>query len=277
MKSLFLHILPKTLISRVFGVLAEIFIPKFLREFFFSTYSKIYKVNLDEVRNPLVEYPTFSSFFTRDLCEGARPIAEEYFVSPVDGFCVEEGQISDGLLIQAKGIAYSVSSLFNESSLDGRFVNGDYFWTLYLAPGDYHHIHSPCDGLVNARLYVPGSLYPVNNFTRKIIPNLYSRNERVILNMSTPYGEVGVAFIGAMNVGSIGLSFENDFRANVFNSELKSNLRNFEEGIPVKKGGRLGTFYLGSTIILFAKKEMLSSVLQVNGRSLKFGEALGSL
>ena len=62
---------------------------------------------------------------------------------PVDGLCVESGLVQDGLLIQAKGLSYSIKGLFNDSSLADYFKNASAYWTFYLAPVDYHRIHSP--------------------------------------------------------------------------------------------------------------------------------------
>jgi len=51
---------------------------------------------------------------------------------------------------------------------------------LYLAPGDYHRIHSPIDWSVAERRHFPGTLYPVNKTAVTLIPSLFVANERVV-------------------------------------------------------------------------------------------------
>jgi phosphatidylserine decarboxylase len=71
---------------------------------------------------------------------------------------------------------------------------------LYLAPGDYHRIHSPVEWQVNQRRHFPGSplpawrapfllitpsrlgtLFPVAPTVTRLIPDLLALNERVVL------------------------------------------------------------------------------------------------
>lgn len=59
-----------------------------------------------------------------------------------------------------------------------------YHAVLYLAPGDYHRIHSPVDWSIRERRHFPGTLFPVAPAVTRLIPNLLALNERVVLNGS---------------------------------------------------------------------------------------------
>ena len=55
---------------------------------------------------------------------------------------------------------------------------------LYLAPGDYHRFHSPTEWTIMARRHIAGQLLSVSKLAIKLLPELYTANERVVL-----YGE----------------------------------------------------------------------------------------
>ena len=70
------------------GVITTAIIADFVRR---------YDVNMMEAAEPsLGSYATFNAFFTRALREGARPIADSAWVSPVDGAVSQLGPIADG-------------------------------------------------------------------------------------------------------------------------------------------------------------------------------------
>ena len=113
-----------------------------------------------------------------------------------------------------------------------------YHIVLYLAPGDYHRIHSPgmltlvvhlrdplilisdaplcpiiAEWTIERRTHFPGCLLPVNPPFVGLVPNVFSVNERVAL--TGRWGEDHAFFsltaVGAYNVGSIALSFDKVF------------------------------------------------------------------
>lgn len=79
---------------------------------------------------------------------------------------------------------------------------------IYLAPGDYHRIHSPCDLKLTSRTHFPGDLFPVFPYLAQAIPALFSRNERVALEGTWRHGYFAMVPVGAYNVGSIRLAHE---------------------------------------------------------------------
>ena len=167
-----LNLLPKNLLSRVVGFLANQKISKL----FIPWFAKRYKINLDEAQKEISEYPTLNQFFTRHLKEGSRQINELEnklnVVSPVDGKIAQMGEIIDGTLIQAKGLDYQLSHLIGSSSEAEAFKDG-YYMTIYLAPTDYHRMHHYASGFIKKMRVIPGQLFPVNVFAVNNVRNLF--------------------------------------------------------------------------------------------------------
>ena len=85
----------------------------------------------------------------------------------------------------------------------------DIFTTLYLAPRDYHRVHMPYTGMLESITYIPGRLFSVNTKTADNIPDLFTRNERMICVFDTAIGKMAVVFVGAMIVGNIQTNWTN--------------------------------------------------------------------
>lgn len=105
---------------------------------------------------------------------------------------------------------------------------------IYLAPGDYHCFHSPTDWRVELRRHFPGesvfpcaamwSLHPhpdppvctsslgslmsVNPGVARWIKELFCLNERVVLTGQWQQGFFSLTAVGATNVGSIRIYFD---------------------------------------------------------------------
>lgn len=84
-----------------------------------------------------------------------------------------------------------------------------HYCVLYLAPGDYHRFHSPCDMTIESRKHIYGKLYPVMPLYLNRYPNLFTQNERVVLNGKWEYGNMHYVIVGALNVGSFVVNFDN--------------------------------------------------------------------
>lgn len=274
---IFFYILPKNFASLVFGKLAQIKYPFGLNYFFIKSFSNFYKINLEEAEKDLNQYETLAEFFTRNLKVGSRVI-ETGIVSPVDGRIEEQGVINNSILIQAKGKSYSLSELLVEESL-ARDFEGGYFVTIYLAPNDYHHIHSPAEGEIESSLYIPGNLWPVNKWSVNNIDKLFCINERIISTIKTGSSKIALIKVGATNVGSISLSYDK-FVSNSFTRVLgfSKAIRyiKYPERITVKSADKIATFNLGSTVILlFQKGEFLPGPNCVKGK-IKLGQKLNA-
>ncbi len=264
--------LPRRMFSRLAGEIARIRWPLGLHFLINKLFAMAYKINLQEAEKPLSQYRTLVDFFTRKLREGARPIDGHAVVHPCDAEIVQHGPIDGMTLIQAKGLNYPVDVLTRHPDISEHFLNG-YFLTYYLCPTDYHRVHSPVDGLITQCIYTEGDLWPVDPWGQRSIESLYCKNERVFVEIATDLGPVGLVFVGAMNVGSIVLSFDDKIKTNQM---LPSKTYPYAPKIQIKKGEELGLFRLGSTVIVLYSHhyaEQLKS-MNFNRRFVKMGQGL---
>jgi phosphatidylserine decarboxylase len=118
-------------------------------------YSRAYRVNLDEAADCPGGYGSFDAFFTRALREGAREVSTDAVVSPADGRLSALGAIDPGIRLWVKGRPYEVGDLIGDNELAERYRGGQ-FAVVYLAPGDYHRVHSPVAGSLVAARGIPG-------------------------------------------------------------------------------------------------------------------------
>ncbi|GIQ79828.1 phosphatidylserine decarboxylase-related protein [Kipferlia bialata] len=121
---------------------------------------------------------------------------------------------------------------------------------LYLAPGDYHSIHAPCDMTVTSVTHCPGHLFPVNQAFMSYYPRLFAANERVIISGTWEHGAMHVCLIGAYNVGSMDLTFDPRVKTNIAGDTEVHRFSYADSPITLSKGEKLGRFRLGSTVVL---------------------------
>jgi len=257
--------------------LASLHLPTFLLIPLIRLYSNFYRVNLSEVKQELKEFSSFSEFFVRDLVEGARP-AEEGFVSPADGRIDQFGHFDGNTLIQAKGKEYSLDSFLGSEDLAKEYQGGS-FLTIYLSPADYHNVHSPLNSRLDEMCHIPGTLWPVNNWSVQNVDQLFAVNERVVFQLSSEDTGCLLVMVGATNVGSIGVPFS-DFRSNslkriVAGSQYEGLV--FNPAISIEKGEKLGSFFLGSTVVLIFKNGEMSFSNIESGQAVRLGQNLGEL
>jgi phosphatidylserine decarboxylase len=270
-----LKLVPKNTYSRLVGAACRLNAPKPVMRAVIRGLAKSWGVNAAEAEKPIEEYPTFVEFFTRRLKPGMRPIAPgPVAVSPVDGRVAEMGDIGDGTLYQAKGKPYSLAELIGgpEAEPDAKQFLGGSFCTIYLAPYNYHRIHTPLGGQIVGYVNVPGQLWPVNAFGVRNVEKLFCVNERLTTFLQTPRGPCAVVSVGATAVGRIRAVYD-DVVTNA--KRTRAVVRKiYDQPIPVEKGGELAIFEMGSTVVLlFAKGVKLSPALTI-GAPIKLGEAL---
>lgn len=235
-----------------------------------------YKVNMAEAANPdIASYKSFNEFFTRPLQDGARPLADADFISPVDGAISQFGTIERDQIFQAKGHSYSTTALVGgDRELAAQFENGS-FATLYLSPRDYHRIHMPCAGRLTRMIYVPGALFSVNPTTARGVPGLFARNERVVCVFDSDFGPFVLVLVGATIVGSMATVWHG-----VINPPRPGVLREwrYDSNNPVnlKKGQEMGRFLLGSTVVmLFPKDTLAFNPDWAPAGAIRMGETMG--
>lgn len=208
----------------------------------------MYNIDLNEAEKPYNEYPSIGEFFVRRLKAGIRPVGSSWAVHPADSKITQAAPIDDGTLIQAKGLTYKLSEFTQDPDCSKKWAGG-FFMTYYLCPTDYHRVHSPVDGQITDVRYMPGELWPVNEWSTTNVPNLFSVNERVLVEIQTDLGPVGVVFVGATNVGHIVLSFDETIRGNQKGPHIFQH-KQYSPEIPVHKGSELGMFRMGSTVVM---------------------------
>lgn len=246
-----LGLYPKKAGSAAVGVAARARLPRALRGPLLGRFAASYGVDLAAAEKPLAEYASFLDFFTRRLRPGLRPqdpAVPGGLNSPVDGALVASGRVEAGTLVQAKGLPYRLDELLAADPLAGRFEGGAYA-TLYLSPKDYHRIHVPCAGRVLAVGRVEGELWPVNAASTAFTPGLYVRNRRAYW-IAEGTGEdegldVAAVMVAATHVGGVVV----DGRW-LGGRTLARRDRLAVESLPCAPGDDLGTFELGSTVVL---------------------------
>lgn len=256
--------------SCVAGAFSSLNIPSALRYPLYTAYATVFGCNVSECA-PLNEFPTFNSFFSRTLVPGARPIDKEAaLVSPADAKIISLGRLNtanneDGLYPdQIKGIRYPLRKLLgvrNDIDLSISRKKPLYYCTMYLSPGDYHRFHNPVDGLkVDSHVHIRGEALSVCPWALKLVPGLFTLNERCVIEGSWRHGKVYMVPVGAANVRSIRLN----------DSIISPN------GGKLAKGSELGHFEMGSSVVLvFEAPEDFEWKAQAGDR-IKVGESLGN-
>lgn len=272
------HLLPQHLLSRGMHALAHARW-KPLKNLVIRTFLRFYSVNLEEAeRSDPTSYETFNAFFTRALKHGARTIdaAADALVSPVDAVVSQAGRIERDMLLQAKGIHYSVAALLGGDVSGARPFEGGRFATLYLAPFDYHRIHMPIAGTLTSATFVPGDLFSVNAATAAGVPCLFARNERIVCLFDTAVGPMAVVLVGALFVGSMSLSWLGEVTAE--GSPSPRGLPLGDGLTALGKAAELGRFNMGSTVIVMLPPGAVewSSTL-TPGSAVRLGERIGTL
>ena len=264
-----LELVPKKSLSRTVRRLTKVRSQMAVRRF-----AARYGINLAEAEKPIEEYPTILDLFTRRLKAGARPLDSDpaTLLSPVDGTFDARGQIEDGTLLQAKGRRYRLAALLADETLATHFEGGTYA-TLYLAPKDYHRIHSPITAGVRGYTYVPGELYPVNPAAVRHVDSLFAVNERLITHLeSEKFGRMALVMVGGTNVGHMRVAYDETVQTNMGGKVMVSEA--YEPAKNLDRGAELGVFEMGSTVVLIMESKVVLDDLAV-GTAVKMGQSLG--
>lgn len=269
------HCLPQHLLSRSTGWLAERRRPRWLVRRCIALFVRRYRVDLTEAEAaPVGGWPTFNAFFTRPLRAGVRPVAAAELVSPVDGSVSQCGYLAGDRILQAKGRAFTTSALLGGDRERAAAFRDGQFVTLYLAPRDYHRVHMPCAGRLQAASYVPGRLFSVNAASAAAVDRLFARNERCVFFFAGEHGPFAMVLVGAMIVAGI---------ETVFSGRITPPRRPRLLPLPVPagdagalgRGEELGRFCLGSTVIvLFPPGRLALDPACVPGATVRVGDAL---
>lgn len=212
--------------------------PAYLAAVFNRLFVAIFNIDMREADRPISSYPSILAIFIRKLKPGLRPVQGQY-VSPTDGLWSSTNQPHNNSFI-IKGCSYTVAELVDNLTIPSNtFAHLDLF---YLAPKDYHRVHAPFTGRLLSIKEIPGTIWPVNKLFVKLIPNVFSKNARMVMEWEVQGAKAYVVLVGAFNVSSIVLS---------------GRVRNWAEGVrsdlsplPVTVGEEIAWFELGSTVII---------------------------
>lgn len=275
LKAILQFALAKQSLTSLAGLLANVQNPA-IKNRLIRYFIQHYGVNMAEAREENPEnYGSFNEFFIRQLKPECRPLARADIVSPVDGSISELGLITQGQILQAKGRYYTVAELLAcDAALYEQFIHGC-FATLYLAPKDYHRIHMPIDAQLKDMIYVPGQLFSVQPATVRVIPHLFSRNERLVSFFTTKAGLMAMVLVGATLVGAIATRWQGEIKRSKQKQPLDLQSLNPADRC-LKQGEEMGYFKLGSTVILlFANGQKIHWLDTLKaGSNLRYGQAL---
>jgi len=315
--------------SQVLGIIAHITVPEALRYVLWNLFVLYEGVDMDEVLdNDFGHYPTFASFFGRGVKPETRPIDRpadcSTIASPSDGRILSVGNINtenftidcvkgrpyrlDEFMIGVKGdgevsppddepeppINSGVKALVDKVKQRG---NQLMYSVIYLSPADYHRYHSPTCHSADFRRHIVGFLARVSASHTVHHPDTYKTNERVSIFGRWQHGFLYYAPVGATNVGSILLNFDNDLKtdlpsplypfyydkaytsdadASPFSKYLSTtDFSQIDKTVPnYPKGEETGKFDMGSTVVVIfeAAPEMQWAVKA--GQKLKVGQSL---
>ncbi|XP_059214521.1 phosphatidylserine decarboxylase proenzyme, mitochondrial isoform X2 [Centropristis striata] len=303
---------PTRLLSRAWGRLNGMDLPTWLRKPVYSLYIWTFGVNMQEAAvEDLHQYKNLGEFFRRRLKPAVRPLcASSCLISPADGKILHFGRVKNSEVEQVKGVTYSLEnflgpqkgqghdSLSFRDSLLSSPENDLFHVVVYLAPGDYHCFHSPTDWRVERRRHFPGSLMSVNPGVARVVKELFCLNERVALTGQWQHGFFSLTAVGATNVGSIRVYFDQELQTNapryskgsfhdhsyvadgdqVSEAAGEGGVASDEgEGVVLQRGAAVGEFNLGSTIVLLFEAPADFSFSLQPGQRIRVGEGLGSL
>ncbi len=265
-------------ISRTFGKFASRRHPYLLQLAINKFYVQFTGVDLSKFE-PISHYKSLNELFTREL-KYKREFSKDpsKVISPCDAFVTEQGKILKGKAFQIKGFEYKIEDLLTKhvEKEDFDLLEGGEYINFYLSPKDYHRYHVPMDMKVLRVIHVPGALYPVNFKYLNMMPSLFVKNERVILECLDMSNRLFyIVLVGALNVGKMTLAFEKKLDTNI--SDLKE-MRVFEygeDGVELKKGEELGMFMMGSTIVMLFENGFVKLEDKLN-KKVRFADVIAT-
>ena len=114
------------------------------------------------------------------------------------------------------------------------------YTVIYLSPADYHRFHSPAIHTADYRRHIVGYLSPVKPAYVNRHKDTFKQNERVNIFGRWEQGFYFESAVGATNVGSIKLDFDDDVITNkAFNNYPYYEDRNYIKNVSAEKASPL--------------------------------------
>lgn len=174
-----------------------------------------------------------------------------------------------------KGLSLTGDMLLGEKIRKKSPENRLFYCVIYLAPGDYHRFHAPANFHVSRSNHFDGELFSVNSQFMRFLPSVLAVNERVGLVGSWRHGFFGYAPVAATGVGNIHLA--NGLGRIEKNLCSQRGWSRKDVSVSFAKGAEVGTFSLGSTVVLVVEAPPKFSWKVSEAHSIRTGEALGSV
>lgn len=256
-----LTVIPQNFLSWLTGVAVRVRLPAWLQVRCNRRFVSMFGINMEEAERKLEEYACIEDVFTRGLKPGSR-LVELPICSPADGKLARSQPMHGGEFLQAKGFVCDAHTLIGENG--GALAH---YFTVYLAPHNYHRVHAPLSGVLTQITHIPGKLWPVNEHFIHRVARIFTENERLVFSFDvTGGGRAHVVMVGAYNVGRM----DTPFVPNLLTNDgigRDPKVRRFAANATVACGDLLGTFMLGSTVVT-----VLDTVAASRFRFLEFTE-----
>jgi len=225
-------------------------------------------------------FGSWDAFFTRELQDGTRPIADVTDDRVIHNACESAVfKIATGVGCEdrfwMKGASYSLKEMLQDISMANFFAGGTVYQA-FLAPQDYHRWRSPVDGRVTKVRLISGSYFaacpdlePTEERGGEPMPGGLVRSQAWLTMVATRalvYIQADNEDIGLMVFIAVGMAEVSTCEATV------------TEGQRVSSGDQLGMFHFGgSSYAMIFRREteiLLSEGVEV-GKHIKVNETLG--
>ena len=122
-------------------------------------------------------------------------------------------------------------------------------------------------GTVVSATNVPGRLLPVTTASLRRQPELFALNERLVHRIESENGPVAVVMVAAFGVGHMSCAY-----LDMPIHPQRVTQVNCEPAVNCNAGDELGTFHLGSTVVLLFGKGQLTALREQG--PIRMGQAL---
>lgn len=258
-----LSCLPHKPVARVQGAIAGVAPGSALQRALIRAFVAVYGVDTADMAGSPADHPTLASFFTRGFLPGSRPVHQgpEAVVCPCDGWVLRARSLADGGL---EGL--------DLAALLGGWSGPAEVAVIYLSPRDLHRLVVPREGRLVAWTARRGRLWPVAPWMVRSLPDVYARNERLVLHLEAEgVGRLHLALVGAFGVGRIEVHGVPGAGGGWPGPKPAGSLDR-----RVERGDALGAFHLGSTVVLVAAGGRLRWAV-TEGSAVRAGELLARI
>jgi phosphatidylserine decarboxylase len=260
---------PRILLTRWMGRLSKIEHPWFAAACI-RTWKLFTDLDLSEAEPR--RYRSLHACFTRALKPGARTFHHDAhtLASPSDGIVGACGAIDDALMLQAKGMPYTLSALMGPTQDSAAFRGGMYV-TLRLTSAMYHRFHAPHDCRVDHVTHIDGDTWNVNPIALARVERLFCRNERAVVRLRLAHSGLPVALVpvAAILVAGIRLHW-----LDLVLHARRDGPTEFAQQASFRGGDEMGWFEHGSTIIVLAPRGVSLAPGILPGARIKAGAPL---